>query len=68
MLPALITKLVTVNRGGYTVLDSVLPNSVDKVSAQYQSRNGQSGYVKFTNGRLIQWGGYLWSIREMARP
>lgn len=56
MLPALITKLVTVNRvGGYTLLDSVLPNTVDQVVTRYVSGDGQSGYLRYKSGMLVQW-------------
>ena len=57
MLPALINKLVTVSRGGggYTLLDSVLPNTVDQVVTRYVSGDGQSGYLRYGSGLLIQW-------------
>ena len=55
MLPALINKLVTVNRGGYQLLDSVLPDSVDSVVTRYATEDGQSGYLRYKSGMLVQW-------------
>lgn len=55
MLPALINKLVTVNRGGYQLLDSVLPETVDSVVTRYATEDGQSGYLRYKSGLLIQW-------------
>ena len=65
MLPALITKLVTVNRGGgYTLLDSVLPSSVDRVVTQYISPDGCAGYRKFASGLMIQWASATFTLGE----
>lgn len=55
MLPALINKLVTVNRGGYQLLDSVLPDAVDSVVTRYATEDGQSGYLRYKSGMLVQW-------------
>ena len=57
MLPALITKLVTVNRGGggYTLLDSVLSENVDREVARYISSDGLQGYVKHASGLILAW-------------
>lgn len=55
MLPALINKLVTVNRGGYQLLDSVLPETVDSVVTRYATEDGQSGYLRYKSGMLVQW-------------
>lgn len=56
MLPALINKLVTVNQGGgYQLLDSVLPETVDSVVTRYATEDGQSGYLRYKSGMLVQW-------------
>lgn len=68
MLPALITKLVTVNRGGYTLLDSVLPSSVDRVVTQYISPDGRAGYRKFASGLMIQWALATFTLGKTGTP
>ena len=55
MLPALITKLVTVNRGGYTLQSSVLPDSVARITGSYQSVDWRTGYLRLADGVLLQW-------------
>ena len=54
-LPALITKLVTVD-GGYTLREDVLPASVDRVTASYISSDGTTGYRVYESGFTVQWG------------
>ena len=56
MLPALINKLVTVNRGGgYTLQSGVLPDSVTRVVEHYQSDDWRTGYRRLADGMLLQW-------------
>lgn len=41
--------------GGYQLLDSVLPETVDSVVTRYATEDGQSGYLRYKSGMLVQW-------------
>ena len=47
--PALFKNFLSI-LGGYQLLDSVLPETVDSVVTRYATEDGQSGYLRYKSG------------------